>query len=670
MGTQSKVPYSLRRRLVFVVAAFLWFASHKEPPAEAEPAAQTAAPKAGPKKPAAVDIAVGREIFLREWLPNDPRSHGGDGLGPVFNDTSCVACHNLGGGGGGGAASKNVDIVTAAPANPVPAMAVLGAEVMESADLLDDPGPSSGDLLSSTLRIINGIRLLTGSAQIPVAAPPKPEQRINVDELAKLHPGFRKGRSIVLPRFGTEPEFEKWHPANSDAFIDAAPVPQPAQSIAFPSAITAQSEFHPLLKAAIDGLLQRMGVKLEPKPEAVPQSMVPPAPVAVSRTIIMERRVGAMERLLAVGPQGNEAAGFWSVGQSLLQTAQWLVDIVAMPFDPDNMESDLPPEAMVAQFSRSTGGRSGLIDMNLRQDDSTFGAALKKAHAQLVTSRRNPTALFGAGLIDSIPDSAIEATAAVKNRDFPLVRGRVNRLRDGRIGKFGWKGQTASLRDFTLTACAVELGLNVPGHEQALVPYKPDYRSPGFDLTEKECDALVAYLASLPAPSRPKPANEKYAAYLDAGEKLFAETGCAACHTRKLGDVDGIYSDLLLHDMGPALADSGNYGSILPEDPDEDEVEPAPDLVAVSATRNAAPGANQKSRSPRRAEWRTPPLWGVRDSGPYLHDGGAETLQDAIAMHGGEALPSTNKYFKLSHEQRQQLIGFLKSLTAPEAAAN
>ena len=59
----------------------------------------------------------GREIFLREWIPNDPRSHGGDGLGPVFNDTSCVSCHNQGGVGGGGAESKNVLVITAVRTN-------------------------------------------------------------------------------------------------------------------------------------------------------------------------------------------------------------------------------------------------------------------------------------------------------------------------------------------------------------------------------------------------------------------------------------------------------------------------------------------------------------------------------------------------------------------------
>src|SRR4051794_27068754 len=65
--------------------------------------------------PARQQQAEGRELFLREWMPGDSRSHGGDGLGPVYNDTSCVACHNAGGPGGGGPKSKNVDIVTAFP---------------------------------------------------------------------------------------------------------------------------------------------------------------------------------------------------------------------------------------------------------------------------------------------------------------------------------------------------------------------------------------------------------------------------------------------------------------------------------------------------------------------------------------------------------------------------
>ena len=58
-------------------------------------------------------LEQGRELFTREWLPGDPAGHKGDGLGPMYNDTSCVACHNQGGAGGAGSSSKNVDLITA-----------------------------------------------------------------------------------------------------------------------------------------------------------------------------------------------------------------------------------------------------------------------------------------------------------------------------------------------------------------------------------------------------------------------------------------------------------------------------------------------------------------------------------------------------------------------------
>jgi CxxC motif-containing protein (DUF1111 family) len=615
-------------------------------------------------KPTAEELPLGREIFLREWVANDPRSHGGDGLGPVFNDTSCVACHNLGGAGGGGSASKNVDIITAAPANLVVAGDPVQGVATQDVPVRDD----AAELLATAMRLVNGVRLLVGAPMIPVNPPSKSEQRINVDELAKLHPGFRTTRSIVLPRFGTEPEFEKWHPVRSvvggELFSSAVP-PPPQEAIE-------QTDVHPLFKMAFDAVLRRLGVTVES--ESVPQ---PKPRLIVSRTVTMGRvnDIVRIDTPIKVAGRDDGLTGPGKIVQAAAQATQEMVDFVAMLFGVDadlDTEPGLSREALIARSVRGMGSRPDVLSMTFDDNSSAFGAAVKNANALLVPAQRNPTALFGAGLIDRVPDSVIEDAAKVKYRDFPAVTGRVSRMRDGRIGKFGWKGQTASLRDFTLTACAVELGLNVPGHEQAVVPYKPEYRSPGLDLTEKECDALVTFIAGLPAPSRSRPANASYAGYLDAGDKLFAETGCAACHTRKLGDVDGIYSDLLLHDLGPALADSGVYGTILPEDPDENEIEPPIELVAVNAATNGQPlqatgqqPPKPRSRSPRRSEWRTPPLWGVRDSAPYLHDGTAESIQDAIAMHGGEALASTNKYFKLSHEERQRLIGFLKSLTAP-----
>ena len=67
----------------------------------------------------------------------------------------------------------------------------------------------------------------------------------------------------------------------------------------------------------------------------------------------------------------------------------------------------------------------------------------------------------------------------------------------------------------------------------------------------------------------------------------------------------------------------------------------------------------------RSQEWRTPPLWGFRDSGPYLHDGRAETLEEAVAMHGGQGQESARQFFELKLRERLQVQTFLNSLVAP-----
>ena len=104
---------------------------------------------------------------------------------------------------------------------------------------------------------------------------------------------------------------------------------------------------------------------------------------------------------------------------------------------------------------------------------------------------------------------------------------------------------------------------------------------------------------------------------------MFESAGCAACHRPSLGNVDGIYSDLLLHDMGPALSDSGSYYGI------------------------TEPDSSRSKDGVKKQEWRTPPLWGFRDSAPYLHDGRAKNLEEAVALHGGEAKEPAKRFFKL-----------------------
>ncbi len=150
----------------------------------------------------------------------------------------------------------------------------------------------------------------------------------------------------------------------------------------------------------------------------------------------------------------------------------------------------------------------------------------------------------------------------------------------------------------------------------------------------EECAALVAFVRGLPAPVERVPATPREAESLRAGRGSFERIGCAACHRPKLGPVNGIYSDLLLHDMGDGLGDTSAYSSSL-SDPDADRDSRAD--ARFPSGLDAFVGGPPSPRPASRREWRTPPLWGIRDSDPYLHDGRAETLEQAIALHEGEA---------------------------------
>jgi CxxC motif-containing protein (DUF1111 family) len=265
-------------------------------------------------------------------------------------------------------------------------------------------------------------------------------------------------------------------------------------------------------------------------------------------------------------------------------------------------------------------------------------------------SQRNTPALFGAKLIDEIPDRVILATAKSQRLRWGLGRsddeglpiGRALRLANGRVGKFGWKAQMASLSDFVRAACANELGLGNPSNAQPVPLYQPTAAKPrGLDLTALQCDQLTAFCASLPRPEERLPQGMS-AADAAAGKKLFNAIGCADCHMPKLGNVDGIYSDLLLHRMGRDLVGGGSYGEPPVRLPDSSNEGPSP------------------------SEWRTPPLWGVADSAPYMHDGRAATVEEAIELHGGQGQKSAHRFAALPEADRQKLIGFLKTLRAPQ----
>ena len=228
------------------------------------------------------------------------------------------------------------------------------------------------------------------------------------------------------------------------------------------------------------------------------------------------------------------------------------------------------------------------------------------------------------------------------------IRGKIARLADGRVGRFGWKLEFATLEDFVKAACANELGLSNPGRPQATPLGKPSYQGKGTDLTDSQCTLMTDFIRSLPAPVAIVPHDPSLAAEVKAGKALFESIGCADCHSESLGSVAGLYSDMLLHDMGVELESStGYYGAIIP-------APTIPDDKFVA------------SDQPTPVEWRTAPLWGVADSGPYLHDGRAETLEKAIETHAGEAVDVTARYKALSPQERKSIISFLESLRAPK----
>jgi CxxC motif-containing protein (DUF1111 family) len=265
--------------------------------------------------------------------------------------------------------------------------------------------------------------------------------------------------------------------------------------------------------------------------------------------------------------------------------------------------------------------------------------------AKTVIEPRLAPALFGAGLLEAVPESAIGEGAA-KQAGGGYSGIPAWQLRGGKrlLGRLGWQGNAVSIRDQTTRAFANEMGLtsNDRPHDDC-TPAEADCRAQpnggSPEISQELLDAVVAFVGTLAVPESPAHAKSG-----SLGPELFANIGCAACHrpqlpvelpgsggTRVLG-VIAPYTDLRLHDLGVDMADEN------------------------------ASGAKVISR------WRTAPLWGSgyrlkRESHPtFLHDGRARSAEEAILWHSGEAARARYNFIKLGPRARQVLLRWLETL--------
>lgn len=249
------------------------------------------------------------------------------------------------------------------------------------------------------------------------------------------------------------------------------------------------------------------------------------------------------------------------------------------------------------------------------------------AIANVFEQRQTPS-LLGDGLIDGIPGAAITANEDPNDADADGIRGVARRIDIGgtvEIGRFGWKAQVPRLADFVRDAAFGELGLTTSDDGRGFGARVDGDAATDPELADLDAEDIALFMAALPAPARGGSTDPRVL----VGQQLFTSLGCAKCHRPELPGANGpvpLYSDLLLHNVMPT------------------------DFRGMSE-----PGAGV-------GLYRTPPLWGIQSTAPYLHDGRAEDLNAAIEQHFGEALAVTQAYKVLAADQKESLRLFLLDL--------
>ena len=307
-------------------------------------------------------------------------------------------------------------------------------------------------------------------------------------------------------------------------------------------------------------------------------------------------------------------------------------------------EAEVHIDWKTLSFTFPDGGSLELRQPVVRLENLGFGPLAPN----VMTSLRNSQAIFGLGYLEAVSEEDILALS--KWQKTIGLNGRPNYVRDDvndkvSLGRFGWKANQPSLKQQLATAFLSDIGTtseiyptqNCTAVQQECLAAKHSGKP---ELRQELWEALTFWVAALDAP--PQRDSDKPAVI--RGEKLFDSAKCSQCHVPSLTSGKSAllpqlssktirpYTDLLLHDMGPELADG------------------RPDFKAGGR------------------DWRTPPLWGiglskqVNGSTNFLHDGRARNLLEAVVWHGGEAAASRDLFAKLSEVERNDLIAFLNSL--------
>lgn len=277
--------------------------------------------------------------------------------------------------------------------------------------------------------------------------------------------------------------------------------------------------------------------------------------------------------------------------------------------------------------------------------------------ANVLTSARVAPQLMGIGLLEAIAEADILQNAADQAASPGPIKGQPNRVWDAvaqkeMLGRFGWKANVASIAHQSASAFRGDIGITsvwAPGEGCTSVQKDCLQATSGghggaFEIDQATLEDVVFYQAVL-APVARRKINDPQ---VRQGQALFAQAGCTSCHRPSYttsqgpnpsmssptlnGQMIWPYTDLLLHDMGPRLADG------------------RPDFAASAS------------------QWKTPPLWGVglihsvNGHTRLLHDGRADGVLEAVLWHGGEAQAAQQKVLSMSRAQRAALVKFVESL--------